>query len=154
MSERHHLPRELWASQVEVYNLDDNELLSPGEALRLANRLRARIRDALDGKAPVDSPLFVTLDDFPGLDLTKVERTSMIFLSYARPDGEKVQAVYNELKKNGYSPWMDIRDLLPGERWEIKLDKAIKNSDFFIVFLSAQASNRRGVIRKELRQAL
>jgi hypothetical protein len=153
MSERRSLPMELWASQVEVYNLD-NALLSAGEAVRLVNRLRARIREALDGKARVDSPLFVVLDDFPGLDLAKVERTPMLFLSYARPDGEKVEAVYNELKKNGYSPWMDVKDLLPGERWEIKLNKAIENSDFFIAFLSAQATDRRGVLRKELRQAL
>ena len=35
----------------------------------------------------------------------------MLFLSYARADGEKVEAVYNRLKKGGYSPWMDVKDL-------------------------------------------
>jgi TIR domain-containing protein len=153
MSERSHLPMELWASRVEVYNLADG-LLSPRAAVDLANNLRARIRDALEGRAPVDSPLFQLLDDFPGLDLGKVERTPMLFLSYARPDGEKVTAVYNQLKGGGYSPWMDVKNLLPGERWELKLNQAIENSDFFIAFLSAQSVDRRGVLRKELRQAL
>src|SRR5512145_164335 len=83
MSERSNLPMELWTSRVEVYNLADG-LLSPRAAVDLANRLRVRIRDALEGKAPVDSPLFQLLDDFPGLDLAKVERTPMLFLSYAR----------------------------------------------------------------------
>lgn len=147
------LPMELWTSRVERYELADG-LLSPRAAVDLSNRLRTRIRDALEGKAPVDSPLFQLLDDFPGLDLGKVERSPMLFLSYARADGEKVEAVYNRLKKGGYSPWMDVKDLLAGEQWELKLNQAIENSDFFIAFLSAQSVDKRGVLRTELRRAM
>jgi hypothetical protein len=153
MSERSYLPMELWASRVEVYNLSDG-LLSPRAAVDLANHLRARLRDALEGKTAIDSPLFALLDDFPGVDLAKVERTPTLFLSYARADKEKVESAYDKIKEGGYSPWMDVRNLLPGERWELKINQAIEDSDFVIFFLSEQSVDRRGVLRKELRQAL
>ena len=78
----------------------------------------------------------------------------MIFLSYARNDQDTVKAVYKRLKDEGYTPWMDQYDILPGEEWERSIKSAIKKADFFLVFLSDSSVNRRGVLQKEIRAAL
>jgi hypothetical protein len=77
-----------------------------------------------------------------------------IFLSYAREDREIVESLYDFLLGEGYKPWMDIKDILPGENWERCLFKAIRQSDFFIACLSTNSVNKRGFVQKELKQAL
>ena len=84
--------------------------------------------------------------------MTKNKRP--IFLSYARDDQDMVKAVYKKLKDEGYTPWMDQFDILPGEDWERSIKNAIKKADFFLVFLSENSVNRRGILQKEIRTAL
>lgn len=79
---------------------------------------------------------------------------TQIFLCYARLDKRKVEALYARLSDSGFKPWMDKRDILPGEIWEAAIQKAIRRSDFFLVCLSANSVNRRGQIQKEIREAL
>ena len=75
-----------------------------------------------------------------------------IFLSYTRKD--KVESLYNKLVEAGYKPWMDTKDILPGEKWEISLKGAIKNSAFFLACLSGNSVSKRGYVQKEIRYAL
>jgi hypothetical protein len=53
-----------------------------------------------------------------------------------------------------FSPWMDIRSLLPGEKRRNAIRQAIEESDFFIICLSNNSVSRRGFIQKEIRMAL
>lgn len=147
------LPFDLFLLRPVVYALN-NGSLTPDSAVKLTNELRVKIREALNSEAPTDSPVFLLLEDFPGVDLAKVEKTPELFLSYARVDRGRVEAIYDKLRENGQSPWMDVKDILPGERWEVKINQAIERSDFFLAFLSQSSVDRRGVLRKELRQAL
>jgi hypothetical protein len=77
-----------------------------------------------------------------------------VFLSYARPDEDKVVMLYDKLVDAGYKPWMDIKDILPGENWRLAIQRAIRNSDFFLACLSPHSVGRRGVIQSELKDAL
>ncbi len=79
---------------------------------------------------------------------------AQIFLSYARPDAKTVEVLYQKLLEAGFSPWMDIKDIVGGEEWELAVQKAIRHSDFFLVCLSANSVDRRGWIQKEFKQAL
>ena len=45
---------------------------------------------------------------------------------------------------------MDTQDLLGGEDWERAINKAIKRSDFFILCLTKNSVDRRGVMQKEI----
>jgi hypothetical protein len=81
-------------------------------------------------------------------------RRTPIFLSYAREDGERVADLYERLSDEGFKPWMDRKDILPGERWRACVQGAIRASDFFLVCLSAHSVNKRGFIQKEIRDAL
>ena len=83
-----------------------------------------------------------------------MKRKVLIFLSYARDDQDAVKLIHKRLQAEGYSPWMDQFDILPGEDWERAIRAAIKKADFFLIFLSGHSVNRRGVLQKEIRAAL
>jgi len=80
--------------------------------------------------------------------------TPQIFLCYTRPDRSKVEDLYEKLSSAGFKPWMDKRDILPGEQWEVSIQKAIRNSDFFLACLSVNSVDRRGYLQKEIKDAL
>jgi len=79
---------------------------------------------------------------------------AQIFLSYAREDRGKVEDLYQKLFDSGFKPWMDKKDILPGEKWESCIQKAIRHSDLFLVCLSANSVDKRGWFQKEISQAL
>ncbi len=77
-----------------------------------------------------------------------------IFLCYARKDQERVEELYNKLSYAGFNPWMDTKDILPGEDWKRILIKAIRESPFFLACLTNNSVNKRGVIQEEIKEAL
>jgi hypothetical protein len=77
-----------------------------------------------------------------------------IFLSYAREDGEQVAELYQQLTDAGFAPWMDTKDILPGQNWKYHTNKALKQSDLVIVCLSVVSVVKRSEIQKEIRIAL
>jgi len=80
--------------------------------------------------------------------------TVQVFLSYAREDKGEVEKLYQKLSDAGFKPWIDKRDILPGENWKFSIQQAIQRSDFFLVCLSANSVNKRGFLQKEIRDAL
>jgi hypothetical protein len=79
---------------------------------------------------------------------------AQVFLGYAREDEEKVEQLYQKLADAGFKPWMAKKDILPGEEWELAIQKAIQRSDFFLACLSANSVNKRGYLQKEIKDAL
>lgn len=75
-------------------------------------------------------------------------------LSYARPDQEKVQSVYNALREAGFRPWMDVHDIPPAADYRLEIQKAIRSADVFVACISSHSVNRPGVIQGELKEAL
>jgi hypothetical protein len=88
------------------------------------------------------------------LEGVQVKATVQIFLCYARLDRRKVEDIYQKLSDAGFKPWMDKKDLLPGERWKSSIQKAVRRSDFFLACLSANSVNKRGFLQKEINDAL
>ncbi len=83
-----------------------------------------------------------------------MKATVQIFLSYAREDEEKVENLYQRLSDAGFKPWMDKKDILPGERWKFSIQTAIRRSDFFLACLSAKSVGKRGFLQREIKDAL
>ena len=46
-----------------------------------------------------------------------MEKKPEIFLSYAREDRPIVEHIYHTLRAEGFSPWMDTRDIQAGMKW-------------------------------------
>jgi hypothetical protein len=77
-----------------------------------------------------------------------------IFIAYASEDWRAAERLYMDLKRRGYSPWLDRRKLLPGQNWPRSIQDAIENSDFFIACFSRHSVNKRGSFQAEIRYAL
>ena len=74
-----------------------------------------------------------------------------IFISYAREDEAKVSALYAKLKEAGFTPWMDVEDITPGENWERAINTAIREAHFVVVCLSPHFVVKRGFIQREIK---
>jgi hypothetical protein len=77
-----------------------------------------------------------------------------IFLAYASEDLDTTGRLFDELRERGFSPWMDVRKLLPGQNWPRAIERAIETSDFFIACFSGHSVNKRGEFQAEIRYAL
>ncbi|MEM8610789.1 MAG: SUMF1/EgtB/PvdO family nonheme iron enzyme [Cyanobacteria bacterium P01_H01_bin.105] len=77
-----------------------------------------------------------------------------IFLAHAKEDKAEVVELYERLKRRGYTPWLDKKDLLAGQTWRAEIPKAIRNSDIFIACLSKHSVEKQGYVQQEFRMAL
>jgi TIR domain len=78
----------------------------------------------------------------------------LAFLSHAKEDVEFVRHIAVSLLRDGVMTWFDEEDLLPGDDWKSKIDDALERSDYVIVFLSRNSSEKTGYFQRELRYAL
>ena len=82
------------------------------------------------------------------------QQSIQIFLAHASEDKKEVRELYDLLKQRGYHPWLDEKDLIPGQNWRTEIPKAIKNSDFVILCLSNTSVQKQGYLQREFRLAL
>lgn len=76
------------------------------------------------------------------------------FLSYAREDRERVERYFDELLRVGYAPWMDCRNILPGQNWEAEIEHALTSANVILAFLSKRSVTKRGFVQREVNFAL
>ena len=113
--------------------------------------LKKSIEIATQAELPFPTAEELLKDIINQLERSKRKR---IFISYARDDYDVASEIYHFLKDNGFIPWLDKFDLVPGQDWELEIFQSIKNSDFFIACLSQNSVSKRGYVQKELKQAL
>ena len=97
---------------------------------------------------------FEDLGDLPIINGTIFLPVPFVFLSYANEDSEQIGMINSDLRKKGVITWQDKRNLLPGDNWRIKIEKAILSSDYVLVFLSSKSINKRGMFQREIKLAL
>src|SRR4051812_22751668 len=76
-----------------------------------------------------------------------------VFLCHASEDKAPVRRAYDQLKSAGFAPWLDEKDLLPGQDWEEEIPRALKASVAVLVFLSRTSVSKRGYVQREFRLA-
>ena len=78
-----------------------------------------------------------------------------IFLCHASEDKTAVRDVYHRLAAiDGFEPWLDEEDLLPGQIWEAEIPRALKESEFILIFFSQNSVAKRGYVQREMKMAL
>jgi len=78
-----------------------------------------------------------------------------IFISYARSDKVAVKNIYDKLASlNSIKPWLDEKEILGGEKWDTVIRRAIRDSQLFLLCLSRNSIQRRGVLQREVKIAL
>jgi formylglycine-generating enzyme required for sulfatase activity len=82
------------------------------------------------------------------------DRRLRVFLCYVHEDRDAVLELYQHLQADGFQPWMDKKDLLPGQNWRVEIPKQVQCADVFIVCLSAAFVKKAGYGQKEITLAL
>lgn len=78
-----------------------------------------------------------------------------VFLCHSSTDKPIVRELYQRLNAEGWiDPWLDEEKLLPGQNWDMEIEKAVENADAVIVSLSNGSVTKEGYIQKELRKIL
>ncbi|MBE7432529.1 MAG: SUMF1/EgtB/PvdO family nonheme iron enzyme [Anaerolineales bacterium] len=81
-------------------------------------------------------------------------RLLRVFLCHASQDKPIVRELYQRLKaENWIDPWLDKAKILPGQDWELVIEKAVDDSDVVIVCLSSQSVSKEGFVQREIRYA-
>ena len=77
-----------------------------------------------------------------------------VFIAYGAEDEPLAARLYEDLNREGFSPWMDVRKLLAGQNWPRAIEAAIESSDFFVACFSGNSVRKKGGFQSELRYAL
>jgi formylglycine-generating enzyme required for sulfatase activity len=79
-------------------------------------------------------------------------RQLRVFLCHSSRDKPAVRELYSRLLAEGWiDPWLDEKKLLPGQDWDLNIEKAVEESHAVIVFVSNSSVTKEGYIQKELR---
>ena len=82
------------------------------------------------------------------------QRSLRIFLCHASDDKPVVRTLYHRLKADGFSPWLDEEDLLPGQEWQKTIRTAVRSCDVVIVCLTPGSVTKTGYVQREIKFAL
>jgi hypothetical protein len=78
-----------------------------------------------------------------------------IFLCHASQDKPTVRDLYRKLAAEPWiDPWLDEEKLLPGQDWNLEIEKAVERSDAVVVCLSSNSVTKEGYVQRELRKIL
>jgi hypothetical protein len=80
--------------------------------------------------------------------------TLRVFLAHSKEDKPLALEIYHLLRIDGFSPWIDKEDLLPGHDWELEIKRAVRESHAVVAFISSSGMHRRGYLHKEISLAI
>lgn len=77
-----------------------------------------------------------------------------VFLCHASEDKPFVRTLARRLREDGFAPWLDEEQVLPGQEWRLQIEKTVQETDVFLVCLSARSVTKRGYLNREIVTAL
>ena len=77
-----------------------------------------------------------------------------IFISFASEDRAQAREIHQRLTAQGYQPWLDDEDLLPGQDFKLVIERSLTSSDFVIICLSQTSVAKRSFFQREIKHAL
>ena len=83
------------------------------------------------------------------------KRKLRVFLCHASQDKPVVRELYQRLLGEGWiDAWLDEEKLLPGQDWDLEIEKAVESVDVVIVCVSSRSVTKEGYVQKEIRKVL
>jgi hypothetical protein len=82
------------------------------------------------------------------------QKADLVFLSYAKPDQDRVLEFADALSANGLNVWIDCKELKAGHNWDFEIKRALTHASLIVVFLSENSVDRRGYVQREIKIAL
>jgi DnaJ-like protein/TIR domain-containing protein/Hsp70 protein len=87
--------------------------------------------------------------------MPNTDRNLRVFLCHTSQDKPIVRELYQRLLSESWiDPWLDEEKLLPGQDWDMEIEKAVEAADVVIVCLSHRSVTKEGYVQRELRFAL
>jgi len=77
-----------------------------------------------------------------------------VFMCHSKEDKIQIRDFYNKLCLKGVDAWLDEEKILPGQDWQLEIEKAIRSSHIVLVFLSNNSVTKTGFIHKEIKKSL
>jgi len=77
-----------------------------------------------------------------------------VFLCHSSGDKPAVRDLYRRLKADGFAPWLDEEELLPGQDWQQEIPAAVRACDVVVICLSQKSVTKEGYLQREIREAL
>lgn len=84
----------------------------------------------------------------------KTENRLRVFLCHSNGDKPVVRKLYQHLKQDGFAPWLDEEDLIPGQDWREEIPAAVRACNVVVVCLSKGSTTKEGYVQKEIKVAL
>jgi hypothetical protein len=82
---------------------------------------------------------------------SKISRRLLnLFLCHASADKQHVRTLCDLLVSDGVKPWLDEREILPGQDWEFEIRNALRSADIVVVCLSTRSVTKEGYVQKEI----
>lgn len=82
------------------------------------------------------------------------QKALLIFLSHASEDKPAVKRLCKRLKDDGFDPWLDTERLLPGQDWNLEIEKALRASEAILLCFSETSVAKEGYIQREYKRAM
>jgi len=82
------------------------------------------------------------------------KRRLRVFLCHSSGDKPAVRDLYRRLRADGFAPWLDEEELLPGQDWQQEIPAAVRACDVVIICLSQKSVTKEGYLQREIREAL
>src|SRR6266511_4730494 len=80
------------------------------------------------------------------------KRLLKVFLCHASQDKPIVRELYQRLLAEDWiDPWLDEERLLPGQDWDLEIEKAVEAADSVIVCLSNNSVSKEWYVQRELK---
>ena len=98
----------------------------------------------LNGRASIS--MMRQPEDDPGARLR-------VFLCHSSADKPAVRALYKRLRVDGFDPWLDEENVLPGQDWKREITATARSSGAVIVCLSCGSITKEGFVQKEIKYA-
>jgi purine-nucleoside phosphorylase len=85
---------------------------------------------------------------------TAKPRLLSVFLCHSSGDKPAVRQICARLRSEGFLPWLDEEEILPGARWEDAIEDAVRAADVVIVCLSPGSTTKEGFLQREIRNVM
>lgn len=88
------------------------------------------------------------------LPIPQQTRRLRAFLCHANVDKAVVRMLYQRLHEAQIAPWLDEKELLPGQIWRREIPRAVETADVVLVCLSEASQTSSGYLQHEITFAL
>lgn len=82
------------------------------------------------------------------------EKKLLVFISHASEDNAAAKRLTKRLKDDGFDPWLDLEHLLPGQDWDLEIEKAMRESGAILLCFSQESVSKESYIQKEYKRAM